>query len=103
MEIHEERLRVPPEGLSTGDLFRLMQKVSGDHCTQIGYGTPVMEELGLMWVIVRHGAQVLRSPAASVRATAYSISSIAAPGSAKPEDSRSSKAPRGMNRPVSTV
>ena len=63
MEIHEERLRVPPEGLSTGDLFRLMQKVSGDHCTQIGYGTPVMEELGLMWVIVRHGAQVLRSPA----------------------------------------
>lgn len=63
MEIHEERLRVPPEGLSTGDLFRLMQKVSGDHCTQIGYGTPVMEELGLMWVIVRHGVQVLRSPA----------------------------------------
>ncbi len=63
MEIYEERLRVPPEGLSTGDLFRLMQKISGDHCRRIGYGEPVMEELGLMWVIVRHGAQVLRSPA----------------------------------------
>ena len=47
MEIYEERLRVPPEGLSTGDLFRLMQKISGDHCRRIGYGEPVMEELGL--------------------------------------------------------
>lgn len=62
MEIFTESFTVPGEGLSTGDLFRLMQKVSGDHCARIGYGTPVMEEKGLMWVIVRHGVQVLRSP-----------------------------------------
>lgn len=62
MEIFEERYTVPSEGLCTGDLFRLMQKVSGDHCREIGYGEPVMEEKGLMWVITRHGVNVLRWP-----------------------------------------
>ena len=63
MEIFCERTTVSPEGLCTGDLFRLMQKVSGDHCREIGYGEPVMEEKGLMWVITRHGVNVLRWPA----------------------------------------
>ena len=62
MEIFCERTTVSPEGLCTGDLFRLMQKVSGDHCREIGYGEPVMEEKGLMWVITRHGVNVLRWP-----------------------------------------
>ena len=62
MEIFCESYRVSPEGLCTGDLFRLMQKVSGDHCREIGYGEPVMEEKGLMWVITRHGVTVLRWP-----------------------------------------
>ena len=62
MEIYCERYTVSPEGLCTGDLFRLMQKVSGDHCREIGYGEPVMEEKGLMWVITRHGVNVLRWP-----------------------------------------
>ena len=62
MEIFCERYTVSPEGLCTGDLFRLMQKVSGDHCREIGYGEPVMEEKGLMWVITRHGVNVLRWP-----------------------------------------
>ncbi len=63
MEIFRESFLVPPQGLCTGDLFRLMQKVSGDHCRQIGYGEPVMEAKGLMWVIIRHGVRVLRWPA----------------------------------------
>ncbi len=62
MEIFCESYRVSPEGLCTGDLFRLMQKVSGDHCREIGYGEPVMEEKGLMWVITRHVVSVLRWP-----------------------------------------
>ena len=63
MEIYEESLTVGPAGLSTGDLFRALQKISGDHCRQIGYGEPVMEAKGVMWVIVRHGAWVKRYPA----------------------------------------
>ena len=63
MEIYEESLAVGPAGLSTGDFFRALQKISGDHCRQIGYGEPVMEAKGVMWVIVRHGAWVKRYPA----------------------------------------
>jgi acyl-ACP thioesterase len=63
MEIFEERCLVPREGMSPGDLFRLIQKLSGDHCRAIGYGETVMEEKGLMWVITRHGVNVLRWPA----------------------------------------
>ena len=63
MEIFEERYTVPQEGLCTGDLFRLMQQVSGDHCRKIGYGETWMEARGIMWVIIRHGVQVLRWPA----------------------------------------
>ncbi|MBR5094931.1 MAG: hypothetical protein IK095_07540 [Oscillospiraceae bacterium] len=62
MEIFEEKVTVSPSGLCAGDLFRLIQKVSGDHCRQIGYGETVMAELGVMWVIVRHGVEVLRWP-----------------------------------------
>ena len=62
MEIFEELHSVPQQGMSTGDLFRLMQMISGDHCRSIGYGEPVMKEKGLMWVIIRHGAQVQRWP-----------------------------------------
>ena len=64
MEIFEERFSISRSGLCTGDLFRLMQKISGDHCRQIGYGEPVMEEKGVMWVIIRHGVQIHRWPAA---------------------------------------
>ena len=63
MEIFEESARISPEGLCTGDLFRLLQKVSGDHCRQIGFGEAVMEAKGLMWVIIRQGVEVLRWPA----------------------------------------
>lgn len=60
MEIFEERCLVPREGMSPGDLFRLIQKLSGDHCRAIGYGEAVMEEKGLMWVITRHAVRLLR-------------------------------------------
>ena len=63
MEIFEERYVVPGEGLCTGDLFRLMQKLSGDHCRKIGYGESWMQARGIMWVIIRHGVRVLRWPA----------------------------------------
>ena len=62
MEIFEERYVVPGEGLCTGDLFRLMQKLSGDHCRKIGYGESWMQARGIMWVIIRHGVRVLRWP-----------------------------------------
>ena len=64
MEIFEERFTVAPAGLTTGDLFRLMQKISGDHCRLIGYGEPVMEAKGIMWVIIRHSVSVNRWPGA---------------------------------------
>ena len=60
MEIFEERCPVPETGMSPGDLFRRIQKLSGDHCRAIGYGEAVMEEKGLMWVITRHGLRLLR-------------------------------------------
>lgn len=60
MEIFEERCSVPETGMGPGDLFRLVQKVSGDHCRAIGYGEAVMEEKGLMWVITRHALRLLR-------------------------------------------
>ena len=62
MEIFEERYVVPGEGLCTGDLFRLMQKLSGDHCRRIGYGESWMQARGIMWVIIRHGVRVLCWP-----------------------------------------
>lgn len=70
MDIFEERYSVAPTGLTTGDLFRLMQQVSGDHCRQIGYGEPVMDAKGLMWVIIRHGIRVLRWPVPGERVVA---------------------------------
>lgn len=62
MEIYTESAFVSPDGLCAGDLFRLLQKVSGDQCRQIGYGEAVMEAKGLMWVIIRQSAEVLRWP-----------------------------------------
>jgi acyl-ACP thioesterase len=64
MEIYTEHFSVSPEGLCTGDLFRLMQKISCDHSTLLGYSEQKMEELGVMWVIIRHGIQVQRWPGA---------------------------------------
>ena len=63
MEIFEQAYTVPREGLCAGDLFRLIQDVSAAHCRLLGYGEPVMEEKGVMWVIIRHGVEVLRWPA----------------------------------------
>ena len=62
MEIYSENYTVSREGLCTGDLFRLMQDISGHHSTLLGYSEGKMEELGLMWVIIRHGVQVQRWP-----------------------------------------
>lgn len=58
LNLYEESYSVPRDGLSAGDLFRLIQRISGDHCRQIGYGETVMEEKGVMWVIIRHGVQL---------------------------------------------
>lgn len=62
MEIFEERFPIPGEGLCIGELFRLIQRVSGDHCRQLGFGESVMEDLGLMWVIIRHAVEFRRWP-----------------------------------------
>lgn len=63
MELYSQNYTVPEKGLCAGDLFRLIQDVSGAHCRLLGYGEPVMEELGLMWVIIRHAVEVQRWPA----------------------------------------
>jgi acyl-ACP thioesterase len=62
MELFSQNYPVPETGLGPGDLFRLIQEVSAAHCRTLGYGEPVMEEKGLMWVIVRHGVELQRSP-----------------------------------------
>lgn len=64
MEIYSEIFTVSQEGLCTGDLFRLMQDISGHHSTLLGYSEQKMEELGVMWVIIRHCVQVQRWPRA---------------------------------------
>lgn len=63
MEIFSQETTVPAEGLCAGELFRQIQAVSAAHCRQLGYGEEVMERLGVMWVIIRHGVEVLRWPA----------------------------------------
>ncbi len=63
MEIFQQNTTVAAEGLSAGALFRLIQEVSAAHCRLLGYGEPVMAELGVMWVIVRHAVEVQRWPA----------------------------------------
>ncbi len=63
MDIFEQRYTVPAD-FCTGELFRLMQKISGDHCREIGFGEVWMETRGIMWVITRHGVRVLRWPRA---------------------------------------
>ncbi len=60
MEIYEESCLVPDGGLSPGELFRLIQRISGNHCRRIGYGEEIMEAKGLMWVIIRHGVRLER-------------------------------------------
>lgn len=62
MNIYERTIRVPEEGLSTRELFWQLQEVSAAHSEALGFGGAKMEELGLMWVVVRYLVRAARWP-----------------------------------------
>ena len=64
MEIYKMEVPVGPEGLSTGDLFRVLQDAAGQQSTQYGQGELALKAKGLMWVVIRYQIQVERWPRA---------------------------------------
>ena len=49
--------------LTTSAMFRLLQDVSDEHTEALGCGADEMESRGLLWIIARQDAEILRMPA----------------------------------------
>ncbi len=62
MEAYTMQATAPAEGLSTQQLFQLLQDAAGAQCVPLHLSGPDLEKLGLMWVIVRYQVQVERWP-----------------------------------------
>ena len=62
MEIYQRAFTVGPEGLSTRELFRLLQDVAGEQCAPLHLTGPDLEKKGLMWVIIKYRVQAERWP-----------------------------------------
>lgn len=62
MDILERKYRVPASGLSSRELFLLLQEVSTIHCDELGYGMEVVGPRGLIWVVVRQRLELIRCP-----------------------------------------
>ena len=62
MEIFRREHRVGPEGLSTQQLFKLLQDSAGDQCVPLHLSGPDLEKKGLMWVIIKYRVSVTRWP-----------------------------------------
>ena len=62
MEIFRREHRVGPEGLSTQQLFKLLQDSAGDQCIPLHLSGPDLEKKGLMWVIIKYRVSVTRWP-----------------------------------------
>ena len=53
MNVYQEEFTVGPEGLSTQELFKLLQDIAGNQCIPLHLTGPDLEKQGLMWVIIR--------------------------------------------------
>ena len=71
MEIFRREHRVGPEGLSTQQLFKLLQDSAGDQCIPLHLSGPDLEKKGLMWVIIKYRVSVTRWPQPGERFTAH--------------------------------
>ena len=69
MEIFRREHRVGPEGLSTQQLFKLLQDSAGDQCIPLHLSGPDLEKKGLMWVIIKYRVSVTRWPQPGERFT----------------------------------
>ena len=62
MEVFKRDFTVGPEGLSTRQLFKLLQDIAGEQCVPYHLAGPDLERKGLMWVIIRYRLQAARWP-----------------------------------------
>ena len=62
MEIYRKNFSVGENGLSTGDLFRILQDAAGNQSEQYRQGEYELKAKGLMWVVIRYQIQVHRLP-----------------------------------------
>lgn len=62
MFVYEGKMQLRPEGMSTGDLFRLFQEAAGAQSQLLGCGEDDMTEKGVMWVVIRYYVKVSRWP-----------------------------------------
>ena len=62
MEVYQKGFTVGAEGLSTRELFRLLQDIAGEQCAPLHLTGPDLEKMGLMWVIIKYRVQAARWP-----------------------------------------
>ena len=62
MDILERKYCIPESGLSSRELFLLLQEVSTNHCDELGYGMEVVGPRGLIWVVVRQRLELTDYP-----------------------------------------
>ena len=62
MNTYREKFEIAAEGLSTRRLFWMLQESAGHHSTALGYSEQRMEELGVMWVVIRYVVNCERWP-----------------------------------------
>ena len=62
MEVYQRTQAVGPEGLSTRELFKLLQDIAGEQCIPLHLTGPDLEKRGLMWVIIKYRVQISRWP-----------------------------------------
>ena len=71
MEVFQQDFTVGPEGLSTRELFRLLQDIAGEQCRPLQLAGPDLEKKGLMWVIIKYRVQASRWPQPGERLCAH--------------------------------
>ena len=70
MEVYRREFTVGPEGLTTQQLFRLLQDIAAEQCVPLHLTGPDLEAKGLMWVIIRYRVEISRWPQPGERFTA---------------------------------
>lgn len=53
MEVFNTETVLKSENITTSGIFRLIQDVSADHCEKLGLGGDVLNEKGIIWVVIR--------------------------------------------------
>lgn len=61
MNVLKKKIRLEEE-LSSSGIFKILQDVSAEHCSQFEMSMDRLDEKGLMWVVVRQFVQLERYP-----------------------------------------